>query len=147
MKKLYENILYKSVDFCSKKKTKIYLYLISFIESIFFPLPTDIFLFPFILANKKEYLKTLKSHQKMALEIFLAGILDSGGDWYSKKNYLKAKPGVQYQYANLNAALVAIILERATGIPFKEYTRSMIFEPLKMNSTSIFLQKSTVKPS
>ena len=57
MKKLYENILYKSVDFCSKKKTKIYLYLISFIESIFFPLPTDIFLFPFILANKKEYLK------------------------------------------------------------------------------------------
>lgn len=57
MKKLYENILYKSVDFCSKKKTKIYLYLISFIESIFFPLPTDIFLFPYVLANKKEYLK------------------------------------------------------------------------------------------
>ena len=57
MKKLYENILNISIDFCSKKNSKIYLQLISFIESIFFPIPTDIFLFPYVLANKKEYLK------------------------------------------------------------------------------------------
>ncbi len=57
MKKLYEKILDTSLNFCSKKKSSIYIYLISFIESIFFPIPTDIFLFPYVLVRKKEYLK------------------------------------------------------------------------------------------
>jgi len=52
MKSLYENILSK----CNKKKSKYYLYLISFFESIIFPLPTDIFLIPFVLAKKEDYL-------------------------------------------------------------------------------------------
>ena len=57
MKQLYEKLLNVSVDLCSKKNSKIYIYFISFIESIFFPIPTDIFLFPYVLANKKEYLR------------------------------------------------------------------------------------------
>ena len=57
MKKIYEKIIKWCINFCSKKNSKIYLNTISFIESIFFPLPTDIFLFPYVLANKKEYLK------------------------------------------------------------------------------------------
>ncbi len=57
MKKLYEKILDTSLNFCSKKNSSIYIYLISFIESIFFPIPTDIFLFPYVLVRKKEYLK------------------------------------------------------------------------------------------
>ena len=57
MKKLYEKILDTSLNFCSKKNSKFYIYLISFIESIFFPIPTDVFLFPYVLVRKKEYLK------------------------------------------------------------------------------------------
>ena len=57
MKNLYEKILNRSINFCSKKKSKIYIYLISFVESIFFPIPTDIFLVPYVLAQKNEYLK------------------------------------------------------------------------------------------
>ena len=57
MKNIYEKTIKWCINFCSKKNSKIYLNTISFIESIFFPLPTDIFLFPFVLANKKEYLK------------------------------------------------------------------------------------------
>jgi len=57
VKKIYEKIIKWCINFCSKKNSKIYLNIISFIESIFFPLPTDIFLFPYVLANKKEYLK------------------------------------------------------------------------------------------
>jgi len=57
VKKIYEKIIKWCINFCSKKNSKIYLNTISFIESIFFPLPTDIFLFPYVLANKKEYLK------------------------------------------------------------------------------------------
>ena len=57
MKNLYEKVLDTSLNFCLKKNSKVYIYLISFIESIFFPIPTDIFLFPYVLVRKKEYLK------------------------------------------------------------------------------------------
>ena len=57
MKRLYEKILDSCLNFCSKKNSKVYIYLISFIESIFFPIPTDIFLFPYVLVRQKEYLK------------------------------------------------------------------------------------------
>ena len=40
---------------CRESENKIYLYIISFLESIIFPLPTDIFLIPFVLAEKKNY--------------------------------------------------------------------------------------------
>ena len=41
------------MEFCSHKKSRSILYLISFFESIFFPIPTDPFLIPYILAEKK----------------------------------------------------------------------------------------------
>ncbi len=40
---------------CRKKKAKKFLYLISFLESIIFPLPTDPFLIPFIIAEKRFF--------------------------------------------------------------------------------------------
>lgn len=57
MRNLYEKIFDRSINFFSQKNSKIYIYLISFIESIFFPIPTDIFLIPYVLAKRKEYLK------------------------------------------------------------------------------------------
>ena len=47
--KIYKNIL----NVCKKKKAKKFLYLISFFESILFPFPTDPFLIPYIIADKK----------------------------------------------------------------------------------------------
>jgi len=49
----------KILNFCSKKNTNSFLYFISFIESIFFPIPTDIFLIPYILANREKYFKII----------------------------------------------------------------------------------------
>ena len=57
MRKIYESIMDHSIRLCGKKNSEFYLYLISLIESIFFPIPTDIFLFPYILAKKKNYIK------------------------------------------------------------------------------------------
>tara|TARA_B100000900_G_scaffold414760_1_gene442368 strand:- start:661 stop:1248 length:588 start_codon:yes stop_codon:yes gene_type:complete len=45
----YDNL----IQLCKKKRAKKVLYLISFFESIIFPLPTDPFLIPFIIAEKK----------------------------------------------------------------------------------------------
>ena len=44
-------------DFFKNKKSDFYLYLISFFESIFFPIPTDVFLIPKALINKERALK------------------------------------------------------------------------------------------
>ena len=57
MRNLYEKIFDRSINFFSQKNSKIYVYLISFIESIFFPVPTDFFLIPYVLAKNNEYLK------------------------------------------------------------------------------------------
>ena len=48
---LYQQLIFR----CKESKNRIYLYIISFLESIIFPLPTDIFLIPFVLAEKKKY--------------------------------------------------------------------------------------------
>ena len=53
MKSLNKNIF----DFFENKKSDFYLYLISFFESIFFPIPTDVFLVPKAIINKERALK------------------------------------------------------------------------------------------
>ncbi|WVQ69583.1 uncharacterized protein L199_007803 [Kwoniella botswanensis] len=47
-----------------------------------------------------------------------------------------AKPGEQYQYCNLTYTILAKIIEKLSGKSFYEYLKGVIFEPLKMDSTS-----------
>ena len=84
----------------------------------------------------QDFLGFLRSHSPMMLRDFLFNVLNKDGDWYHKKNFLKAEPGSTKEYSNLNAALTAYIIELATETPFEEYTQTMIFEPLGMNATS-----------
>ncbi len=53
--KRFQNLYLQIIDRCRAKQSKFYLYLISFLESIVFPIPTDIFLIPYVLANKEKY--------------------------------------------------------------------------------------------
>ena len=53
MKSSLDNLYKKIILFCKKKKAKWLLYFISFAESIIFPLPTDPFIIPFIIAENK----------------------------------------------------------------------------------------------
>ena len=55
MREKVKSFYIKLISKCRESKNKIYLYIISFLESIIFPLPTDIFLIPFVLAEKKSY--------------------------------------------------------------------------------------------
>ena len=50
------SVFYKKlIKFFRSKKSNGFLYFIAFIESIFFPLPTDPFFIPYILSQKKFY--------------------------------------------------------------------------------------------
>lgn len=56
-------------------------------------------------------------------------------DIVQRQRALNFPPGSQYLYSNTNYNLLAIIVDRVSGMPFAEFTRRSIFEPLGMRST------------
>ena len=60
------------------------------------------------------------------------------GNQYKVSNFAKFKPGEKWNYCNLNFVLIAYLVERISGMPFNEFTRNRIFNPLQMNETGWF---------
>jgi CubicO group peptidase (beta-lactamase class C family) len=50
-------------------------------------------------------------------------------------------PGTQYEYSNTGYALLASIIERASGMSYGNYLEKKIFRPLKMKRTSIHTRR------
>ncbi|MEO0570706.1 MAG: serine hydrolase domain-containing protein [Bacteroidota bacterium] len=85
-----------------------------------------------VIKSIGEELQTLET--KVSMETYLKNFLSADGIWYKKKNFLKKKPGTKYEYTNVGATLAAHVLEMATGIPYNEFTRKYILEPLEMKA-------------
>lgn len=49
---------------------------------------------------------------------------------------LKFEPGTSYEYSDLNAIMLGVIIEKVTGMGLDEYCKSEIFEPMGMESTT-----------
>lgn len=49
-----------------------------------------------------------------------------------------------FEYCNTNFALLALIIEKVTAIPFPEAMQQIVFRPLKMKNTHIFEEKDTL---
>ncbi len=84
---------------------------------------------------ERWYLNKVKKNKLLSLEDYLSNVFSEKGKWNKKKNFRKTAPGEAYHYSNIGAALAAFILERATGVPYDEYTRNQIIKPLKMQAT------------
>ena len=54
---MLNKLYYKSIELASNKRSNLYLGIISFIESSFFPIPPDVMIVPMVLAKKDSYLK------------------------------------------------------------------------------------------
>ena len=54
----------------------------------------------------------------------------------SRQRALNFTPGTQWSYSNTGFNLAAIIVQRVSGMPFPEFTRTRLFEPLGMAHTS-----------
>ena len=50
---------------------------------------------------------------------------------------LESPPGETFSYANSNYVLLAAVVQRVSGVPFPDYMREMIFEPLGMDRTTM----------
>jgi len=47
------------------------------------------------------------------------------------------EPGKQWDYSNEGAQLLSPILDKAAGMPIQDYAKTRLFEPLRMNQTSL----------
>jgi CubicO group peptidase (beta-lactamase class C family) len=56
----------------------------------------------------------------------------------SRQKELNFTPGEEYMYCNTGFTLLAEIVARVSGQTFPEFTRTHIFEPLKMNNTLFY---------
>lgn len=51
---------------------------------------------------------------------------------------LESKTGTRFSYCNTNYAMLALIIEKITGLTYKEAMTQMIFKPLGMTNTFVF---------
>jgi CubicO group peptidase (beta-lactamase class C family) len=70
----------------------------------------------------------------VSLRDFVEGRLVPGGKYYAS-SYMVAPPGTAFRYSSYGFALLGYLVECVSGVPFDQYTRENIFEPLGMNST------------
>ena len=56
-------------------------------------------------------------------------------DIVSRQSALNFEPGHEYSYSNTGYNLLAVVVDRASGMPFAEFSRARIFEPLGMSDT------------
>lgn len=72
---------------------------------------------------------------------FLKEYFDTTGKYYSKTNFLNAKPGTKNEYSNIGAGLAGYIVERVTGKKLNDYSKDVIFKPLHMDNSGWFISE------
>ena len=54
---MFNELYEKSLKLAAHKRSKIFLAIMSFVESSFFPIPPDVMIVPMVIAKKNDYLK------------------------------------------------------------------------------------------
>jgi CubicO group peptidase (beta-lactamase class C family) len=63
-----------------------------------------------------------------------------------KTDHLYFAPGTSYRYSNGGYAMLALIVEQASGMPFQDFLRQRIFLPLGMTSTLAYVAEGPPVP-
>jgi len=126
------NILFqKSLTLAAHKSSKIFLAIVSFVESSFFPVPPDIMIVPMVIAKKKDYLKifiiaTLFSTLGGLLGYFIGSyFLDFGMSvviFYGYEDKVLNLKSSLTMGTGLYIWLATLFLAGFTPLPFKVFT-------------------------
>ncbi len=94
---------------------------------------------------KRISIRNLLQHTSGLQDYFEMGWDEPGltnAQLYSKLvnqvNKLKFKPGYKFRYNNTGYVLLAMIVEKASGIPYYTFVKNRICEPLGMKNTWVF---------
>ena len=125
--KLYQ----KSLELAAHKSSKMFLAIVSFMESSFFPIPPDVMIVPMVIAKKNDYLKifliaTFFSSLGGVLGYFIGSyFLDVGmsvvGFYGYEKKVLNLKDSLT-KGTGLYIWLATLFLAGFTPLPFKVFT-------------------------
>ena len=79
---------------------------------------------------------------QISLEDWVKGYLVPGGQFYSEKqNFTQTDPGSLHEYSNVGYGLLGYLVEQLSGMPFNEYCRMHIQEPLGMKESGWFIHE------
>ena len=125
--KLYQ----KSLKLAEHKSSKMFLAIISFMESSFFPIPPDVMIVPMVIAKKNDYLKifliaTFFSTFGGVLGYFIGSyFLDVGMrvvEFYSYEDKVLSLKDNLTKGTGLYIWLATLFLAGFTPLPFKVFT-------------------------
>ena len=128
---MFNKLYQKSLTLAAHKSSKIYLAIVSFIESSFFPIPPDVMIVPMIIAKKNDYLKifliaTLFSTLGGVLGYFIGSyFLDLGMNIVGFYNYEDKVLNFKDSLTSGNGFyvwLATLFLAGFTPLPFKVFT-------------------------
>jgi len=128
---MFNKLYQKSLSFAAHKRSKIFLAIVSFVESSFFPIPPDIMIVPMVIAKKNDYLKifiiaTLFSTFGGVLGYFIGSyFLDFGMtvvNFYGYEDKVLSLKENLTEGTGLYIWLATLFLAGFTPLPFKVFT-------------------------
>ncbi|HTL14055.1 MAG TPA: serine hydrolase domain-containing protein [Thermomonas sp.] len=82
----------------------------------------------------------LADYEDLMAEPYEGQIRDAGVlDLLAREDRLQFRPGSAYRYSNSGYALLALVVERASGLAYPDFLRTRIFEPLGMHDTLAYV--------
>ena len=128
---MFNELYQKSLALAAHKRSKVFLAIVSFMESSFFPIPPDVMIVPMVIAKKNDYLKifiiaTLFSTLGGVLGYFIGlFFLDFGmsivGFYGYEDKVLNLKDNLT-KGTGLYIWLATLFLAGFTPLPFKVFT-------------------------
>ena len=128
---MFNKLYQKSLNLAAHKRSKIFLAIISFMESSFFPIPPDVMIVPMVIAKKNDYIKifivaTFFSTMGGLLGYFIGSyFLDTGINVVSFYGYedkvLSLKDNLT-KGTGLYIWFATLFLAGFTPLPFKVFT-------------------------
>ena len=128
---MFNELYEKSLKLATHKSSKIFLAIISFAESSFFPIPPDVIIVPMVIAKKNDYLKvfliaTLFSALGGLLGYFIGLYFFEIGmsvvEFYGyEEKLINLKEGLS-KGSGLYIWLATLFLAGFTPLPFKVFT-------------------------
>ena len=126
--KIMSNFILSIVDRCGSAKAILYLRIVSFIESIFFPIPTDALLAPMVLSGKHNWISITVTAATWSV---LGGIVGYylGFYFFDAIQPLIHSLGIHSQYLNAkyyfeSYGIIFLLIAAFTPIPYKVFTIS-----------------------
>jgi membrane protein YqaA with SNARE-associated domain len=125
--KLYQ----KSLQLAAHKSSKVFLGIVSFMESSFFPIPPDVMIVPMVIAKKNDYLKifliaTIFSTLGGVLGYFIGSYFLNVGmsvvEFYGYEDKVLSLKDNLTKGTGLYIWLATLFLAGFTPLPFKVFT-------------------------